>query len=384
MASLYDDPALATAQNTATSAQSDYLNSAQRDLSLPDLLRKALNDKFTNNNPLIQDLNTARGNYLNTTTSAPLSVMPENNNGIIFNPAQQEDLINRRKTAALSPIMLLNDLLGIQTGGIQNIIDSTSRAAQAETLGKKGKADVAQTALSNLFDLVKAKSDEDYRNQSLAETIRSNKASEAISAGKAGTDSREATGKVWDDLVKNSDTEYDIWKKIQANKTAWGAQGIDIQQLWNNHKSLVNTVGKGGGVPGSDKNAKQQAGLKMVGQVNEVDKKIRDKTGSLQAQSVSTRLGLPGILGKGSLKGDDAGLADLESKYFALVQNALTYIQGSRPSDYDAKSYQQKLGPSIVNSPKVNEDRINNLYKLMGGTSKKTPSSNSNDPLKLF
>jgi len=155
--SLYSDPALASAQSAVTSANADYTDAAATQATLPDLLKQALTAKFTTDNPMISDLNTARTNFLNTNTSAPLSVMAPNNGGYVWSPNQQSDIINKTQNAALSPISFLNDLLGLSTGGIQNIIDSTGRAYGADVLKKKGAVDTAQSTFQNLLDVLKAK-----------------------------------------------------------------------------------------------------------------------------------------------------------------------------------------------------------------------------------
>lgn len=118
--------------------------------------------------------------------------------------------------------------------------------------------------------------------------------------------------------------------------------------------------------------AKQQAmakvGVNVINSLDTVPSTVMNSTGSPTAISAYTKLSrnIFGIPLTGTLTKDEQEQANLQAKYFALVQSALTAIQGSRPSDYDVKSYQQQLGPSIANPPQVNQDRINNLISLMG------------------
>jgi hypothetical protein len=158
--SLYNDPALASAQSAVTSAQADYTDAAATQATLPDMLKTALMAKFTADNPMIKDLNNASTNFKNTVTSAPLSVMAPNNGGYIWSPNQQSDIINKTTNAALSPIAYLNDLISLSTGGISNMVTSAGNAYGAQVLKKKGAVDSAQTTLSNLMDLLKAKQSE--------------------------------------------------------------------------------------------------------------------------------------------------------------------------------------------------------------------------------
>lgn len=118
--------------------------------------------------------------------------------------------------------------------------------------------------------------------------------------------------------------------------------------------------------------AKQQAmakiGVNVINSLDQVPTSVMNSTGGATALTTYTKLSrnIFGIPLTGTLTKDEQEQANLQSKYFALVQSALTAIQGSRPSDYDVKSYQQQLGPSIANPPQVNQDRINNLISLMG------------------
>ncbi len=362
-----NDPNLQAKQQQANTAQSEYYGAQQTQMTLPDMLRDALTKKFSSSeNPLISDLQSTRQGVMNDITNAPLQVT-QDKSGVIFNPQQQADLINKYRSPNISKLSVLNDLFGLQTGGLQNIINATGNAYGSYVTGLGNKATMANKSVTDLLDLMKAQSGEEWKQKEYdleKEKLAYNRSKET----------NDKTTEVWNQIYANADSEDDIWTAINQNDSAWRAQGIDVDQLWKWQKDLATKVGYGGvtGQGLKEKTAaglsdKQKAAIDTVTQIGAVDQNIKGKTGTVQAQVVSTRLNLPGILGKGGLSGDDAALADLESKYFALIQNALTAIQGSRPSDYDAKMYQQKLGPSIINSPQVNEDRINNLYKLMGG-----------------
>lgn len=149
--------------------------------------------------------------------------------------------------------------------------------------------------------------------------------------------------------------------------------GIDVTKLGYQSPSKTST-----------QNQKAEAGINVTKELETIPQNIRDKTGSKEAFNAMFKLKIP-VFGPALIRGETEGkLVDLETKYFLLVQTALTAIQGSRPSDYDVKSYMDKAGPSIRNSPKVNEDRINNLKKLMEGAAGKTSSSQSRPPLTNF
>lgn len=111
---------------------------------------------------------------------------------------------------------------------------------------------------------------------------------------------------------------------------------------------------------------KRTAGIDVIEQVEKTPDNIKNQTGTAEAFKTYSFLNFPLNLGRPLIRGQQMeNLADLETKYFLLVQTVLTYIQGSRPSDYDVKSYQNKAGPSIQFPSKVNENRIKNLLDLL-------------------
>ena len=158
--SIYNDPNLASAKATAQTANQNALSSEVAGMQLPDMLRQALTAKFTDNNPLIADMGRAREDVMNSFTGAPLSVLPENNNGMIFSPTQQADLIQRQRSAPIARLSTLNDLFGLNVGGIQNVIDSTGRAFGAQTRATQGQAELAQNNVAQLLQELQLKASE--------------------------------------------------------------------------------------------------------------------------------------------------------------------------------------------------------------------------------
>jgi hypothetical protein len=153
----YTDPSLQAAQTAYTSAATQAGTSAQEEATLPQMLRSALAMKFGENNPLMADRSKALTNYLNVTQNPQDVVGMGANNGVVFNPSQQADLLGKAKNAALGPLVNANELLALGGGGIQNIIDAAAGLAHAQTAGFTAKADIAKTAYSNLFQELSAK-----------------------------------------------------------------------------------------------------------------------------------------------------------------------------------------------------------------------------------
>ena len=111
---------------------------------------------------------------------------------------------------------------------------------------------------------------------------------------------------------------------------------------------------------------KMTSGMNIIGDINKIPSEVKESTGTKEAMVVNTKLKFPGGIGKMFIKNDaERQLADLQSKYFLLVQTALTIVQGARPSDYDTQTWLDQAGPSILNTPEVNEDRLNTLLSLI-------------------
>lgn len=169
------DPSLGAASSAAANADSVATKTSADAITLPDLLKQTLNDKFTTNNPLVTTRESQLKDYLNTTTRAPLDYTAKSaggNSDFVFSPLQQDNLINGRRTAALAPLTSTNWLLGQNTGGIQNIIDAASRAAQAEATSAQGRANSAHNIFQDLLAKLKAQADAAAEQQKFTEGVR--------------------------------------------------------------------------------------------------------------------------------------------------------------------------------------------------------------------
>lgn len=153
--SVFDDPSLQEARSSAQTASKTALDAQTGDLTLADQLREALNKKFSTSNPLMAEREQATQNYLTSSTEAPLRVTPRSAGGmsdVVYSPLQQANLIQQYRAPGIARLGTLNDLLGLQTGGVDNIIGSTSRASQAQTQGLVNTATLAQQQYKNLLE----------------------------------------------------------------------------------------------------------------------------------------------------------------------------------------------------------------------------------------
>lgn len=163
MASVFDNPEIQSARSTAQTASESALKARTGDITLADQLREALTKKFSTNNPLIAEREQATQDYLASSTEAPLRVTPKSAGGmsdVVYTPLEQANLIQQYRAPGIARLGSLNDLLGLQTGGMENIIGATSRASQANTQGLIDRASLAQTAYKNLLEEASARAAE--------------------------------------------------------------------------------------------------------------------------------------------------------------------------------------------------------------------------------
>lgn len=171
MASIYDDPRLAAAQGQAQQAQAALGTAEQSDTTLPDMLRDALTKKFSSDNPLYKERESALSRYMTETTQAPLDYTHTSAGGksdVVYSPLEQANLIQQRKAGAVAPLTTANDLLALITGGIDTTIDAASRASQAKVQGLRSTAELKRQNYTDILGELSARADEAYKNQSLA------------------------------------------------------------------------------------------------------------------------------------------------------------------------------------------------------------------------
>lgn len=95
----------------------------------------------------------------------------------------------------------------------------------------------------------------------------------------------QVTAQIWDNLVNNAKTEYDVWKAIDTNQDAWRAAGVNVDQLWQWHSNLAKRTGQGGVVAGKTGDGDGATGNyqdKISGSTAGERKDISDYTSFLQ------------------------------------------------------------------------------------------------------
>jgi len=164
----YSDPGYIQAKNEANTAYQNYGTAAQNTLTMPDMLKKALDQKFASQqNPLYGMQENAAKDYFNSLDTGYQSVLPSNNNGMIFSPEAQQDQIAGKRNSLLAALSSVNQMIGGGFGGIQNVISEATKAYQAQEMAAKLKADSAANKLKQLMDEIDAKEKIRQFNESL-------------------------------------------------------------------------------------------------------------------------------------------------------------------------------------------------------------------------
>ena len=137
-------------------AQSQYGQMATRATTLPDILSEALNKKFGEANPLIQQRGTALENFLKAgtaynTESAQRYLPTGEGADVIFSPTETRNLLSQQRAAASVPLFGLNTIIGASYGGIQNVVDSATRAYMAQVQAQQQQAEMARQSWQDLW-----------------------------------------------------------------------------------------------------------------------------------------------------------------------------------------------------------------------------------------
>ena len=152
--------------NSLSSLGNQVASSTQQEYDLPNMLRNALVSKFSKDNPLLQQRETALKNLYaspeqsqqefsqpHTVTIGGGQVPAPGQNpvgdqstvsNVYFDPSQQRALSSQRLAARAAPLMNLNDIIAANYGGIDNIISGVTRGLEAQTKSKQAKFDAAK------------------------------------------------------------------------------------------------------------------------------------------------------------------------------------------------------------------------------------------------
>ena len=258
-----------------------------------------------------------------------------------FGRVEPSSLMQLTPELAGGPTTLFADnpryAIASQTGQKENVLDilgSLNIAIGREFESRRGQYASTVKAKQSIIDTITGLLDRRIQVEEKAK----DRALDLYKINKQASKVKEdATKEIWDKIYTTADTEDDIWRAINENDTAWRAMGIDVDQLWANHKDVANKVGYGGklGLGLGEK----EIGISKLAEENKTDSlnmvaamdryiTRRGETDAVQ------RLNPIDPVGKG-----------IETEKNLLTQVIAKLIEKNRLSDADRKFYLDQVPP---------------------------------------
>ena len=245
--------------------------------TLPDYFQQAVSKKLGSENPLVQQRESALKNFLTAgtqyNTETAQKYLPQGvGQNVIFSPTDVMNLLYQQRAAASVPLSTANLILGAEYGGIQNAIESATRAYQAQVQAAQAAAERQRQSYTDAYTQWVQEQQMAYQQQALAQQAALAREQMRASAGGGGLDlsplfqavaatapttTTQTTvpggGKpgllfmeIVNDIKQKGGNEYDVWKvidQISKNPISWGIDQNGVNALWKLHDMLVQTSG---------------------------------------------------------------------------------------------------------------------------------------------
>lgn len=376
LTSYFSSPQLNQAQTDYNTAQGQATQEQATADTLPTLLKSALAAKFGEDNPLVKQRGDQTTAYLNSIASSQNDVLPENNHGIVLSPIQQAMMMNSKQNAYLQPLATTNYLLGNQSGGIQNIIDSAVAAQKARSDTAQGRAGLARQNYHDLLDTLSKQADVALQQRS--QGLQQQRFSFDLQGGLKGIRSQE--------LVQDAQ------------------KGITLQDALNKYKgqltpdeifSTYNSSSKYGTAKESPAQLLKY-GIKPPYTQDELTRIDALKPAQAAINSLSQEMiNLAGPQNKGwnqfSINnlgglGVNQKIVGANQTFQLMKQNVVRALQGARMSDQDIKMAKQYI-PEITDTSDTVKTKLSNLQVFINSVNPQNTSSansQSRPPLSSF
>jgi hypothetical protein len=152
---MIDTSSVQPLEDRARSLEEKAISSSSAQYTLPDKLRSAISERFTDS-PLIKQRESALQTFLTSPDRARSEVAGKVASGTILSPTQQQAIISGHRAADTVPLVSLNDLLQSQFGSIGDLVTAGSNAYKGVVAADQGAAGLARqqadSALKRLFD----------------------------------------------------------------------------------------------------------------------------------------------------------------------------------------------------------------------------------------
>ena len=338
----FNDPRLQQAQQQYQQTAQAATESQAQGQTLPQMLQDALQKKFGENNPLVQQREGATQNYLNSIPASQSAVLPENQGGVVLNPLQQANLIQQRQSASLAPLTTANYLLGLHQQGLGNVIQNATAAHQAQTTRLMGGAQTARTSYQDILNELSGRADialkEKALNLQMSGGIKGLAAQQLVTDAQNGLTLQDALNKYAGRLdpqevfsIYNTSSKYGPAKEDPNQLLGMGIKpALTTDQLARREalkpaEAAINLL--------DDK------AISMAGPQNNIQKFMIDHLGGF---------------------GVDQKIVGLNSDFELMKQNVVRALQGARMSDQDIALAAGYI-PSITDTPETVRTKLAKL-----------------------
>lgn len=219
------------ARQTAERAETSASDFSAASMTVTDQLRKTINDALKQNKELYDIRSTSLANFLASPEIAEAKYAVKDKPDYIFNPFERNKAIAEYVKGEEIPFLTANAMLGQVVGGGERLIESGTRAFQAQTIATQAASTAARQAYTDVLNEFMMK-----------ENIRSGRASEELSreqfAFQKAQAGRAGSGEEKQDPFKVNAEVVDIVASADATLKGIVESGrdvtkADIDQIFN-------------------------------------------------------------------------------------------------------------------------------------------------------
>lgn len=360
----FDTSSLQPLQQEADTASQNALNAATSAQTLPDMIKQAITTKYQEN-PLFGQKETAFKNYLTAGTQNKYA--PQNQGGVVFSPTQIRAFESTDQANAMAPLMTLTDMISSGYGGINNAVDSASRAFTANANSLQGMAGIKRQSYLDALDALKTKTGFDLQNEQLAEQKRQFDLTPHGGTGQVAQN--QALASLQQDVANGANFK-DLYPRYAQDlpefmiRNAYNAGPVAKQ--YGPAKETMSDLQTIAQKPTAEMTNRVQALKPASAALSGISDSDINLAGP-QNRVAQAQLSLLGGLGV------DQKLVGLNQKFQLMKQNVVRALQGARMSDQDIKMAQQYI-PSITDTPDTVRTKLSGLQTFINTLSNTSSS----------
>ena len=191
------------------------------------------------NDPTINQLGQYEQQVTQQLFTEPTSYLTDMSNpdseNYVADPMARLNFATSRQGTVISKLLGIKKSIEKRKGDLQDLLNAWTEEYEMKIAEKK----LAKEEIDDAFQLAWDIMTEQQRRTEKQQELK-------LDDLKKQQTKTEETAQIWNELYSNADSEDDIWKAIDANQSAWRAQGIDVDKLWQWQSELGKKVGYGG------------------------------------------------------------------------------------------------------------------------------------------